>query len=196
VDRRSLDAKNDPETQRDEARELGVYTKARLLLVPIRLIIPKPVWNPGRYEEVRRHIERGTPLDPLDVVDKGGKFDIVDGIHRYNASKDLGFTHVPVLVEESVPAPELYEPPEPEKRRLRLGAWVKLREPSWGFLYGWVGEHLGSMRHKGVRRHRYGLNLINESVSQDVADFADDEFDPTRTVPAAIRRARQVVDRG
>ena len=189
-DRRRLKLLNDPESQKDEAREYGVYTTTEIKLIPIKDIQLPPVWGPEKYEQAKKLIEAGKPLDPINVSRSGSKWLISDGIHRTHASKDLGYTHVPAFVQTEVPAPELYEAPEPEKRKLPVGAWVKLHEPNYrGFSYGWVTEHLTQMVRKGVTRHRYALKFINEAGRRDFGDYNDDEFDSVKP-PPALEKAR------
>lgn len=193
-DRRRLKNLNDPEGQREEAREYGVYTKTEIKLIPIKDIQLPPVWGPEKYEQAKKLIEAGKPLDPINVSRSGSKWLIQDGIHRTHASKDLGFTHVPAFVQTEVSAPELYDPPEPEKKKLSKGKWVKLRKPNYrGFSYGWVTEYLTRMIRKDVPRHRYALKFINEAGQLDFGDYSDDEFDPVRP-PPALEKARAELD--
>jgi len=186
-DRRMLKNLNDPESQREEAKEYGSYTKTEIKLVPIKDIILPAVWGPEKYEAAKKFIESGKPLDPVRLSPSGSKWQITDGIHRTHASKDLGYTHVPAFVETEVEAPELYEAPEPEKKKLSKGVWVKLREPSHhGLVYGWVTELLPKVTRKGVPRYRYGLKLVDENGRTDFGDYSDDEFDPIRPSPKLL----------
>lgn len=62
------------------------------------------IWSEGKLQSVLRDIEAGKPLKPIEVYDpdRGTKLPIVDGIHRYNASKQMGYTHIPVLRRTTV----------------------------------------------------------------------------------------------
>lgn len=192
-DRRRMRMLNDPEGQKLEAQEYGVYTKTEIKLIPIKDIELPPVWGPEKYEQAKKLIESGRPLDPVNLDRVGSRWRIRDGIHRTHASKDLGYTHVPAFIETEVEAPELYQPPEPEKKKLRVGTWVKMRETThYGFNYGWVTQYLSSVPRKGVTRHRYALKFINEKGVTDFGDYSDDEFDPVRP-PPALARAREAL---
>lgn len=188
IDRRKLKDLNDPERWEEDAKHLGGYYKYRIALIPIKDIRLPKVWNPGRYEEAKRHILKGTPLDPIDVGKHGGKWDIQDGIHRTNVSKDLGYTHVPAFVSTWVKTPEKYQPPVAEKPQLGVGDWVKMHKP-WGrgFLYGWVDEYLGPRVDRGVKRHWYGLKFKDEKGNLDWGDFGDTEFEPARPPSWALK---------
>jgi len=187
VDFRKLREMNSPAFRQEQMRMEGGYNKWRVELVPIRDIRVPKVWNPGRFDQAKKLIDKGTPLDPIRATKVGGKWEIDDGIHRTNVSIAKGYTHVPVLVPEWVATPEAYEAPEPEKKQLTKGTWIKLREPFDGRSVGWVDEQLGSNQPRGVRRWRYGLALIGPGEDwPDTGDFSDDELDVRSPPPWAI----------
>ena len=189
-DRRKLKSHNDPAAQREEAKHRGGYSKYEIRLLPIKDIRLPKVWNPGRYERAKALIEAGKPLDPIDAVFSNGKWEISDGIHRTNASKALGFTHVPAFVSTWVATPEMYEPPPEEMPRLPVGAWVKMLKPFDGKLYGWVEEYLNPRQLNGVKRHWYGLSLMDESGDWDFGDFGDHEFEPIDHPPPWLPKVK------
>lgn len=184
VNKRKLKDLNDPEVRKESMAQDGGYSEWRIEIVPIRDIQVPPVWNPGRYEEALKYLQSGQAIDPIRAEKKGSKWEISDGIHRTNASRDLGWTHIPVLTSKWVETPKAFVPEEPEKPRLPVGAWIKLREPYGANEYGWVYEQLGSTNFRGVRRWKYGLALVHpESDWPDQGDFNDNEFDVTRPPP-------------
>jgi len=170
----------DRDAERETAERHGFYQYQRFVLVPVGQIAHQPVWNQGRIESILDTIDRGKPLPPIRADKDRGKYDITDGIHRYNASLQRGFTHIPVL--ETVPgdAPEMYVPPVPEKSVLRPGTYVKLTEKPYRATSLWarVEEYLGPTRRGGVIRHVYALDGIVNGHVDFVGDWHDDKFDP------------------
>lgn len=132
-------------TERDKAREAeeveryGFLTWRELLIVPIEKIEPRKVWNPPRIEKIREAIAKGRALPAISVYPNKGRYSytIDDGIHRYNASIEAGFTHIPVIVNHV----EEREPPKKKERRTyQEGEFVKFKVPQegrWeiGYLY-------------------------------------------------------------
>lgn len=179
----------DPEGEREEAAEYGFYSYNVFEVVPIKDIVHNDVWRPERYDRITEGIRKGDALPPIRVDKKGTRYEIADGIHRYNASRDAGMTHIPVIYSVVVEAPELFRVPESEKPVLEVGAWVKLYDPAkfqadapWAK----VDEVLGSRMHKGVRRHRYGLVGIENGEANFLGDVEDTEFDVAKRPPAEV----------
>ena len=66
------------------------------------------MWNMDRIESIREAIREGRALPAIQVsLHKDGLYHISDGIHRYNASLEAGFTHVPAIVSVMVDTPEM-----------------------------------------------------------------------------------------
>lgn len=172
--------RRNPKREREDAAELGFYTYGVLEIVPLKDIIHTEVWQPGRYERATEAVLNDIPLPAIQVDKQGSKFSIADGIHRYNASRDAGMTHIPVIYSVLVEAPELYKPPEPEKRPLEPGAWVKLRNPGQHRAAPWakVEERLTFRIQKEVRRYVYSLIGIVRGEPDFLGDFVDTDFDP------------------
>ena len=170
----------DRDAERETAERHGFYQYKRFVLVPIGQIEHQPVWHPGRIESILDAIDRGKPLPPIRADKDRGKYAITDGIHRYNASLQRGFTHIPVLETVTVDAPEMYVPPMPEKPVLRPGTYVKLTEKPYRATSLWarVVEYLGPYRGRGdVTRHVYALDGIVNGHVDFVGDWHDDKFD-------------------
>lgn len=148
----------DPEREEEDARDSGEYAYHQLVIVPIADVRPVSVWHGGRIERIREALRNGTPLPAIHATKaKDGKWDISDGIHRYNASVEAGFTHIPVIDTVVVKTPELRQEPEPERPVLPRGTWVVLRktdhdESKWAM----VDEYLNQRWWKGTHRHRWG----------------------------------------
>ncbi len=184
--------RRDRDAERETAERHGFYQYQRFVLVPIGQVAHQPVWHPGRIKSILDAIDRGKPLPPIRADKDRGKYAITDGIHRYNASLQRGFTHIPVLETVTVDAPEMYAPPMPEKPVLRPGTYVKLTEKPYRATSLWarVVEHLGPYRGRGdVIRHVYALDGIVDGHVDFVGDWHDDKFDvgrPPRDVQQAF----------
>ncbi len=196
INRRKLKNLNDPAARKESMATYGGYDDWRIEIVPIKDIRVPVVWNPKRYDEALKYLQSGRPIDPIRAHKEGGKWEIEDGIHRTNASRDLGYTHMPVLTSTWVETPEALVLEEPEKPQLPVGSWVKLREPFDSRQYGWVSERIGYFTTQNVKRWKYGLALVDPSSDwPDQADFSDKELDPTtpptwgKEVEARIRAA-------
>lgn len=180
-DRRKLRTRNDPAVQEASKKQDGGYSVYRIEIVPLRDIKVPAVWNPGRLSQALEHMRKGTPLDPIEATKIGSKWEISDGIHRTNASIEMGYTHIPVLTSDWIETPNELVPEEPEKQQLSLGAWVKMRKPYEGLTYGWVDEVLGPRRWRGVKRYWYSIALVDQRTDwPNFIDANDTEFDPTR----------------
>lgn len=177
----------DRATELEQAKSLGFYQYNVFKLVPIDKIIPQRIWKEIKAEKVRAKVDKGVPLKPIQLAEQGGRYGIEDGIHRYNVSKERGFTHVPAFLTVTVDAPELYEQPESEKRQLPVGTYVKLRKPIDGFTWAVVDEVLGPRLWKGVKRQVYGLIGGNAKGSDFIGDIMDDKFD-VATPPANVQK--------
>lgn len=97
----------DEEAAQQEFNQYGGWGLYYFDIVPISAIEDKEIWNQDKYDINLNKIKENTPLEPVRLAhrDGGGKFVIVDGIHRIAASKTLGYTHVPALVNEWVTTP-------------------------------------------------------------------------------------------
>jgi len=188
--------RRDRDAERETAERHGFYQYQRFVLVPVDQIAHQPVWNPGRIESILDAIDRGTPLPPIRADKDRGKYDITDGIHRYNASLQRGYTHIPVLETVTVDAPEMYVPPMLEKPVLRPGTYVKLTEKPYRATSLWarVVEYLGPYRGRGdVTRHVYALDGIVRGRVDFVGDWHDDKFDVGRP-PRDVLQAFEAED--
>lgn len=183
---------SNPEIRKESMQQDGGYTVWRIEIVPIKDIRVPPVWNQGRYDEALKYLQSGKPIDPIRASKEGSKWKISDGIHRTNVSRDLGWTHMPVLTSTWVETPEALIPEEPEKPKLPVGRWVKLREPYSGLQYGWIYEQLGPSFTRGVRRWRYGLALLRAGEDwPNMVDFSDTEFDEAIPPPWGPKARQQ-----
>ena len=94
----------DPEVEKQTVDDYGFYQFWTYEIRPIRDIEDVKPWSQAKLDAVVRDIEGGKALKPIEVYDpeRGSKLLINDGIHRLNASKLLGFTHIPVLRRTTV----------------------------------------------------------------------------------------------
>jgi hypothetical protein len=70
-------------------------------IVPLSEIEKKPIWAPEKLEAVKRQLEEGKSLEPISLIrtpEKPGQLLINDGIHRTEASRQIGYTHIPALI--------------------------------------------------------------------------------------------------
>jgi hypothetical protein len=179
--KRWLAAHNDKDVQEESSRDLGGYQEFRFEIVPIAKINVPPMWNAGRPGPLRTRMQQGLALDPIRLHESGGRYEIDDGIHRTNVSKEFGYTHMPAILERWVETPELRTQDPPEKPQLALGDWVKLHKPEGGLVFGYVAEKLGARIWKDVKRWMYGIALVDErSTWPDFVDLKDTEFEPVK----------------
>jgi hypothetical protein len=149
-------------------------------LVPIKQVIPKSVWKPARISKIREAIDKSIPLPPIDLSKKGGRYEITDGIHRFNASVESGFTHIPAILAVYVEAPELKEGKKPE---LSPGSWVKFNQPQEGFRFGYILE----VSWRGNMATTYSVLGVSETGADWVGDIQDLDFESVKRVPRSFK---------
>jgi hypothetical protein len=71
-----------------------------IVRVQVTKISPNP-WNPNRqtdfiYDKERTSIRKFGFLDPILVRERDGRYEIIDGEHRWKAAQDEGLQEVPV----------------------------------------------------------------------------------------------------
>lgn len=95
------------DTAEEEFKNLGGWEKKLFKIIPISEIENQDIWSQGKYDRALKHIQDGTPLDPVKLGRhvNGTEWAITDGIHRIAASKTLGYTHVPAVVGEWIKEP-------------------------------------------------------------------------------------------
>ena len=76
--------------------------RLEVVSVPIDFLAPNP-WNPNVqdafiYEKEKESIRRFGFVVPVTVREKGDRWEIIDGEHRWKAAKDLGYLYLPVIV--------------------------------------------------------------------------------------------------
>lgn len=172
--------RRDPEAERESSQQHGFYQYHVYEVVPLSKIHPEKVWKEVKLQRVQEDIVKGRPLAPIEVVEKGSRYFIRDGIHRYNASvKDPSITHIPVVKQVTVQTPELLHSMQGTEK-LSPGTWVKINQPSkWGLSSPWavVVEHLHQREDRGATRHRYSLAGFEDGEAEMVGDFNDDAFE-------------------
>jgi hypothetical protein len=127
--------------EQQQAQQYGFFTQKSFGLIPIAWIAHKRVWNPGRISKIREGIRRRVYLPPVELAQKGpNRFEIVDGIHRLNASIEQGFTHIPAFYTVTVETPHLKTTAKPPMRR---GTWVQIEHPTKDLDFGVVLGHVG-----------------------------------------------------
>jgi len=57
-------------------------------------------WSEGKLKTLRDHMDAGNPIEPvhLSATDKGA-IGVGDGIHRISVARELGYTHIPAIVD-------------------------------------------------------------------------------------------------
>lgn len=87
-----LNLYNDPKDQ-SETMEYRI--------VPISEVEKQPIWSQEKLDAVKKQLKEGKSLEPIMLIsspEQPGKLLINDGIHRTEASRQLGYTHIPALV--------------------------------------------------------------------------------------------------
>jgi len=92
--------KNDMEEAKRQYEEYGEWYERVFETVLISEIeLPAP-WSIGRLDNNKKKLQATGAMPPilLDFDDSSQTYKISDGIHRTNAAKQLGYTHVPAVV--------------------------------------------------------------------------------------------------
>jgi hypothetical protein len=110
------------------AREQGLKVQAEFRIVPIEDVLDVRPFSKERTENALAAMKAGKALPPINVVETRGRLFIEDGQHRIEASKLLGYTHVPAVVRWEEPlrtaqyAPVVYHGSrEPDLEELEAG---------------------------------------------------------------------------
>jgi hypothetical protein len=84
--------------------EDGYWFKDDFEIVPINEIKDENVWNQQRYETIMQSLEHNMALPPVKLYydEELKEYRLSDGIHRYNVSKKMGFTHIPAIVTRKI----------------------------------------------------------------------------------------------
>lgn len=75
-----------------------------IVWLPPDMLVPNP-WNPNRmdafmYARAVESIREYGFIDPVTARPKSGKYEIIDGEHRWKGASDLGLALIPVFVLE------------------------------------------------------------------------------------------------
>ncbi len=88
------------------------YANSSEVFLVLLTEIEEPVRDAGfpkfrsleHYEKIRNAILNGVELPPIEVRSKNKsnteKYIVYDGFHRYQISKELGFTKIPVRIQD------------------------------------------------------------------------------------------------
>jgi hypothetical protein len=112
----------------EAARASGAaHGRFTLADVPVDRIEGQQAWQESKLEPIRKALANGVELPPIRLsADETGRLTIEDGIHRYNAAREAGHTHIPAIVDEFVPAGA----PEPKALRFEADATPPPAAPS------------------------------------------------------------------
>lgn len=199
VDRSKI-PQRDRRAEAESSREMGWFQMPVYEVVPISSIIPERVWKDIKLQKNLAAMQAGRPLAPITVAQKGRKFSITDGIHRYNASLEMGYTHIPIVKYVTVETPELYEAPDAEKPILKPRTFVKLKDPAkWQAVSPWamVQSYIGPATWKGAKRHKYeliGFDQWSDGEADFLGDIMDEFFDPGRPPREEADALREYAD--
>lgn len=80
-------------SEKQQRIQLDQIDKPRIMLRPVRR-------NSPEYIELVESISKDGVLQPILVRPREGRYEIVEGWHRYEASKEAGCTSIPCLVRE------------------------------------------------------------------------------------------------
>lgn len=176
-------SQRDPERENASARAYGILTWKEFHLIPLSDIQPQKVWNLSRIEKIREGIRRGVALPAISLTqtERGRyKYEITDGIHRYNASIEAGYTHVPAIVEYVKETPELKEAP----KTFREGTYVRFWEPFDGrWEYAYLAERVFGQVFVTLAGDEEGSDWLGDLSS----DYFSHEVDPPPRVKSQIQ---------
>lgn len=175
------------EEEAESAREMGWFAYNVFEIVTMNRIIHQEVWNPPRFDKALKLMQQGTRLDPISVSkEPDGRFSISNGIHRFNASQAMGYTHIPVIYSVVVETPDA-QVVEPVKPRLERGTWVRLRKPRGVSEWAVIDEYLSQRFWQGAQRYMYSLVGIEKGRAEFIGDHLDLDFDiATENPPASL----------
>jgi ParB-like chromosome segregation protein Spo0J len=170
--------KRDPKRELAEAQEYGWYSWRELHIVPLSEIEPQKVWKPSRIERLREGLADNVALPAVKLARQDGryKYAITDGIHRYNASLEAGFSHIPAIVTVTEDVPHM----KTEKKVFYAGQFVTFKDKLNGrWEYGYLVENL------------YNDVFVTMVADDTEADWAGDlgshYFDRVVTPPRHIK---------
>jgi len=182
---------------KESKRDYGAYQKATYEIVPISKIQMKAKWHPDRGPKIQQALDKGKPLPPVELSKEGSRYFIDDGIHRINVSLENGYTHIPAIVTEWIETPDAKVVIENSDRR-EDGRWVQLHKSMDGREFGWIDDHLTTVKIQGAMRHRYSVALIKRGDGYpEFLDLNDTEFTAGRVRPPSwAARLRTELDVG
>ncbi|MCK4635898.1 MAG: ParB/RepB/Spo0J family partition protein [Candidatus Moranbacteria bacterium] len=101
INRENLVQKNDNKKENIQSNDLNQGVKK----VPVGNILvneqqPRLYFNDEKLEELSESIRQHGIIQPLTVIRKGNRYELVAGERRLRASKKAGLTKVPVIVRE------------------------------------------------------------------------------------------------
>lgn len=96
-----LEMRNDQDLQKESLELYQHYDVYDYQIVPIHDIEEKPIWSKEKFEIVLEKMNKKELLPPVELLDtpERQKLTITDGIHRIAASKNLGFSYVPAIIQ-------------------------------------------------------------------------------------------------
>ena len=175
-------AYRDAEEELESSKAHGFYSWKELRIVPLRDIEPQKVWKPSRIERIREGLEKGAALPAVSLArNESGRhpYSISDGIHRYNASVEAGFTHIPAMVTFSKETPELKEEP----KVFQEGTYVRFKKKQEGrWEVGYLAKHLFGTVFDTVAGDLKGADWLGDLSSNYFAE----EVDPPRKIKENI----------
>lgn len=175
--------RRDSEQEAEEAREYGYFSWKELEIVPLKDIVPEKVWKPSRLERIQQGIAQKKALPPVSLAksERGSyRYEISDGIHRYNASLLAGYTHIPALVTKYKDVPHLKE----ELPTFEEGTYVKFRKKLDGrWEIGFLVENIFGTVFTVVAGDMKGAEWIGDFSS----DYFEKEVDPPKAIKDHIQ---------
>lgn len=90
----------DPGFQNSIKGEQGFFSidSPAVKMTPIdNLVSHEGAPDQAQVNKYRNELSSGTPVQPLYVIKEGNKLGVIDGQHRLQAAKDLGYSYVPTI---------------------------------------------------------------------------------------------------
>jgi hypothetical protein len=176
---KQLRALNDKILREESQTQDGGYWDHRFEILPIGQIRNAPELREDRLESLRRALRDNIALPPIRVTKSDEGFIVEDGTHRVGVSRDLGLKFIPAIVATWVDTPQKQQVVVEEKGPLRSGQWVCLHESLDTRRYGWVIEHVSTIRVGSDKHQRYAVALVRQDdIFPDHVDLMDFDFTP------------------
>lgn len=172
----------DERAVREQIKRLnGDEDTYELRRIPINEIDVPPVWAESKIAPLRVALREGKHLPPIRA-DRGpnGNYAIDDGIHRANAAREAGYTHVPAIVPKAAPLSKamLFKARKLHRRREWNGMLISVENQAGSYRH-WRNSHDGT---SGSTKMLYDYGYIRRTEGTD-GEHVDVYVGPNKDAP-------------